>query len=191
MTQMFLETERLVVREFVPADWQRLYAIESDPEAVRYQSFGPRTPEECRAYVRRCMDDAREQPRSTYDLAVVLRAEDLVIGRVGLQYTGDEPGETMLWYMLDRARWGNGYIPEAARALLDFGFSQLAMHRVWADTDPENAASIRVLEKLGFRREAHLVENAWLHGRWADSLIYAILDREWKSRGRKPSTGGS
>jgi ribosomal-protein-alanine N-acetyltransferase len=82
--------------------------------------------------------------------------------------------------MVERARWGHGYAPEAARALLDFGFAALGVHRVWADCDPANAAPIRVLEKLGMRREGHLVENAWIKGAWADSLLYAILDHEWR-----------
>ena len=175
-----LETERLVLRDFGPRDWQRLYAIESDPEAVRYQSFGPRTAEECRAYIRLCAQDRAERPRRVYDLAVALRNKGTVIGRCGLKLTGEEPGEATLWYMVDRARWGHGYAPEAARALLDLGFSALGVHRVWADCDPANAASIRVLEKLGMRREGHLVENAWIKGAWADSLLYAILDREWR-----------
>ena len=175
-----LETERLVLREFGSRDWPRLYAIESDPEAVRYQSFGPRTPDECRAYIRLCARDRAARPRRVYDLAVALRPDGPVIGRCGLKLTGAEPGEATLWYMVDRARWGHGYAPEAARALLDFGFSALGVHRVWADCDPANAASIRVLEKLGMRREGHLVENAWINSAWADSLLYAILDREWR-----------
>src|SRR6476661_1552447 len=64
-----LETERLVLREFGPRDWRRLYEIESDPEAVRYQSFGPRTAAESRAYIRLCVRDRAKRPRRVYDLA--------------------------------------------------------------------------------------------------------------------------
>lgn len=188
---MRLETERLMLREFVEHDWARLFAIESDPEAVRYQSFGPRTAQESREYVRRCAQDARSRPRRTYDLAVVLRSTDELIGRCGLQRTEHEPGELVLWYMLDRAYWGHGYIPEAARALLDFGFAEVKAHRIWADCDPANTASIRVLEKLGLRREGRLVENAWVHGAWADSLIFAVLQREWPTPPGPSAAGGA
>ena len=179
MSGVRLETDRLVLREFLAGDWERMYVIESDPESVRYQSYEPRTPEGCREYMRRCAQDLEDQPRRVYDMAVVLRDADLLIGRCGLKLTGEQPGEAVLWYILDRARWGHGYMPEAARALLEFGFGTLRLHRVWADCDPRNTASIRVREKLGMRREAHLVENAWIKGEWTDSLLHAILDREW------------
>jgi RimJ/RimL family protein N-acetyltransferase len=85
----------------------------------------------------------------------------------------------MLWYVLRRDLWGNGYIPEAARALVDFGFRSLKLHRVLVDCDPGNLASLRVAEKLGLRREAHFIENYWFKGAWCDSVICAVLEREW------------
>ncbi len=180
---MRLETTRLVLREFVEEDWPALHAFESDPEAVRYQGYDARTVEACRAYVRQCLVDPTERPRRVYDLAVVRRVEGDLIGRSGLKIEDAALREGKLWYILHRAHWGRGYIPEAARALLDFGFTEVGLHRVWADCDPANAASVRVLEKLGLRREAHFRENAWLKGAWVDSLIYAVLDREWPPEG--------
>jgi RimJ/RimL family protein N-acetyltransferase len=183
---MRLVTARLVLREVAEDDWTALHAFESDPAAVRYQSYAPRTAEECQAYVRQCLADPEEHPRSVYDLAVVDRADGNLIGRCGLKIVDAGLREAKLWYILHRARWGRGYIPEAARALLDFGFAGLGLHRVWADCDPANAASIRVLEKLGLRREAHFRENAWLKGAWVDALIYAVLDREWPAAAGAP-----
>ena len=178
---VILTTERLILREFCADDWTGLHAIESNPEVARYQSFEPRTPAEARAYVQRTMASAQECPRLTYDLAVLLSASNRLVGRCGLQVTQGATHEAMVWYTLDRSLWGQGYIPEALRALVDFGFAQLRLHRIWADCDPANRPSYRVLEKIGMRREGHLRENAWQKGAWVDSLIYAILDREWRS----------
>src|SRR5262249_42014450 len=138
-TSMQLVTARLVVREFAEADWPALHAFESDPEAVRYQSSAPRTAETCRAYVRQSLADLPAHPRRVYDLAVVRRAEGDLGGRCGLKIVDAELGEGTLWYILHRAHWGRGSIPEAARALLDVGFAELGLHRVWADCDPANA----------------------------------------------------
>ena len=173
-----LRTERLTLREFEPDDWEALHAIESRPEVAQYQSFTPRTPDESQRYVLDAIADAVAAPRLTFDLAVILMAENRLIGRCGLG-PGDEPREAVLWYTLHPDAWGRGYTTEAARAMVDFGFRTLGLHRVWADCDPENVASWRVLEKIGMRREGHLVENAWVKEAWADSLIYAILEREW------------
>ncbi len=179
-----LETPRLVLREFRESDWPRLHAIESDPEGVRYQSFGPRTPEESQDYARRHARHAHQVPRDTWDLVLTLRGADAMIGRCGLGLTGDAPGDAQLWYQIDRPLWGRGYATEAARALVAAGFTELDLHRIWADCDPRNAASIRVLEQLGFRREGHLVENAWFKGEWVDTLLYALLRREWFPAGQ-------
>ncbi len=181
---MILTTERLHLREFKMDDWVDLHAIESDPEVARYQGFEPRTVAETQAYIEHTLARARAEPRLTYDLAVVLHGSHAVIGRCGLEIADLESREGVVWYTLHRSLWGNGYVPEALRAVVDFGFHELRLHRIWADCDPRNRPSCRVLEKIGMRREAHLVENAWLKGAWVDSLIYAVLDREWQARGQ-------
>lgn len=176
-----LTTPRLLLREFEEADWRFTHPYESDPEVVRYQSHGVRTPEESRDYIREVMVLARETPRHVYDFAVVLREDQRLIGRCGMRITDPELREAMIWYVLDRSRWGQGYTSEAARAVADFAFGTLGLHRMWADCDPRNPASARVMEKLGMRQEAHFRENSFYKGEWCDSLIYAMLDREWRA----------
>ena len=174
-----LKTERLLLRDFAPDDWPALHEVESRSEVAQYQSFEPRTVAESRAYVAQACDESTSDSRGTYDLAVMLAVENQLIGRCGLGITDPELSEGMLWYTMHPSYWGQGYATEAARAMVDFGFRELRLHRIWADCDPANGASVRVLEKLGMRREGHLRENAWIKGAWVDSLIYAILDREW------------
>jgi RimJ/RimL family protein N-acetyltransferase len=79
-----------------------------------------------------------------------------------------------------------GYATEAARAMLTYGFDSLGSHRIWAECNADNAASAHVLEKLGMRREAHFREHDYFKDRWWDTLIYAMLDREWRAA---PGTG--
>lgn len=175
---MILTTTRLLLRDFDEDDCHATHAYESDPRVVRYQSHGPRTLEESREYIRRVRAESQQVPRRLYDLAVVLAPSGPVIGRCGINLDSDLR-QAALWYVLHRDHWGRGYVPEAARALVDFGFTRLGLHRVWADCDPANTASVRVAEKLGMRREAHFRENAWIKGAWSDSLIFAVLEREW------------
>ena len=82
----------------------------------------------------------------------------------------------------DPAVHGKGYATEAARALVAFAFEDLKLHRVWADADPRNPPSMRVMERLGMRKEAHHVENVCIRDEWCDSVIYAMLRREWETR---------
>ena len=76
---------------------------------------------------------------------------------------------------------GHGYATEAARVLLELAFEHLRLHRVCARLEPRNVASGRVLEKLGMRREAHLVENEFVKNEWQSELVYAMLRREWEA----------
>jgi len=85
----------------------------------------------------------------------------------------------MVGYSLHPDSWGQGLMTEAVMALVGYGFGVLRLHRIWADVDPENIGSWRVLEKIGMRREGQLRENALIGGEWCDSYIYAMLDREW------------
>jgi len=77
------------------------------------------------------------------------------------------------------AHQGRGYATEASRALLDFAFETMGLHRVVGRAEARNLASARVLEKLGMRLEARLIENEWVKGEWQSEVVYAILDREW------------
>ena len=88
----------------------------------------------------------------------------------------------MLGYCFARAAWGQGYASEAAHLIVGFGFESLGIHRVWAECDSENAASLRVLDKLGMRREGLFMHNCQIRGEWRDTALYAILEDEWKGR---------
>jgi RimJ/RimL family protein N-acetyltransferase len=174
-----IATERLLLREFDESDGPALHAFESLWEVTRYQSFDQRSLAESHDYVMASIEAAREDPRHVYDLAMILKGEGRLIGRCGFAIGDPDDEQAVLWYTLHPDAWGHGYTTEAARAVVDFGFRSLGLHRIWADTDPANVASIRVLEKLGMRLEGHLREDARVNDAWADSLIYAILEREW------------
>lgn len=176
---MELVTSRLLLRELEVTDWRATNAYESDPDVVRYETFGTMTAEESLAYIERALEDAQDEPRLTWDLAVVLRPSGPLIGRCGIQLTKPEQREATLWYILAKPHWGRGYATEAARTMTDFAFATLDAHRVIADADPRNTRSIRVLEKLGFRKEAYFRENQHIKGEWCDSVVYAMLDHEW------------
>lgn len=181
---MEIRTDRLLLRELEETDAAACNEYESNPDVVRYQSNAVLTLEESLAYIQRSRKTQLASPRRTFDLAVVLPDENRLIGRAGIHVTDPESREGTIWYVLNPAHWGKGYIVEAMIPLIDYGFGELNLHRLTADCDPANRASARVAEKLGMRREAHFVENAWLKGEWVDSVIYGLLDREWKARTR-------
>ena len=88
--------------------------------------------------------------------------------------------QAYIGFTLSVIHWRKGYAEEACRRLLDYLFGELNLHRVIAECDVENTASYRLLERLGFRREAHLIENIWFKGSWGSEFHYGLLEREWK-----------
>ncbi len=172
-------TNRLRLRELDESDWRAVHEYAADPEVIRYVQFGPNTVEETRSFIARAMSHRSEEPRTSYTLAIVLKDEGRLIGTCGLNVSSPENREGWIGYCLNRRFWGKGYAPEAARALLGWGFVDLGLHRITATCDPENTRSVRVLEKIGMLREGRLRQHKLVKGRWRDSYVYAMLEQEW------------
>ena len=87
-------------------------------------------------------------------------------------------------YCYSRDAWGKGYGTEAARALARIAFTELGHHRIWATCDARNHGSYAIMEKVGMRREGHLLKNLKAHDGWRDSYVYALLADEWCAANR-------
>jgi ribosomal-protein-alanine N-acetyltransferase len=180
---MNLQTPRLLLREFFESDWRAVMAYQSDPNYLRYYPWTERTVEQIQAFIQQFIAWQEEQPRTKFQLAVVLASEGRLIGTCGIRKETPDAQEAELGYEIAPPYWGQGYATEAARAMVGFAFETVRLHRVWASCVAENAASARVLEKLGMRLEGRLRQNRWMHGRWWDTLVYGILEDEWGRRG--------
>ena len=113
-------------------------------------------------------------------LAVDRVSDKAFIGWCGLTRWNPDYRSASMGYYLDDAAWGHGYATEAGRALLQWAFDTLDLNRVQAETDTRNAASARVLEKLGFVREGTLREDCVVNGEVSDSWVYGLIRREWQ-----------
>jgi RimJ/RimL family protein N-acetyltransferase len=175
-----IRTKRLLLREFREGDWKDIQRYAPDPKVVEFLPWGPNTLEQTREFMTKTVAEQRAVPRDTFNLAIVLRKSGRVIGgvRIGIRSVKHRRGD--IGYVLARDCWGKGYATEAARAIVAFGFTDLNLHRIYATCDVRNKASARVLEKAGMRREGRMRESAFLRGRWRDSLIYGVLEQEWK-----------
>ena len=175
---VILRTERLVLRELEPDDWQAVHAYRLDP---RYQRFYPPArfgEDDARAFVDAQIERQKGEPRTQFQLAITLPDGEL-IGNCGVRRRELGAHHADMGYELDPKHWRHGYATEAARAILAFGFRELELHRVWAWCVAENTASAHVLEKLGMRLEGRMREVDLLADGWHDQLIYGILRDEW------------
>ena len=151
----------------------------SDEGVARWVYWEPRSVEE----VSKSLDRQVSQDR-TKELALVaeLKATGEMVGHLTLSLGPAEHKQAELGFMFHPDHQGNGYATEAARAVVKLAFETYDLHRLEGRLEPRNAASARVLEKLGMRREAHLVENEWIKGEWQSELVYALLEAEWRAR---------
>jgi RimJ/RimL family protein N-acetyltransferase len=142
--------------------------------------WGPNTLNQTRDFIRKVRKHRLVKPRWSFEVVVVLKSENRVIGGCGLRIKNPSLREGDLGYALNRHYWGKGYATEATRALVRFGFTKLKLHRLWATCDNRNKASVRVLEKAGLRFESLLRENLLQKNRWRDTRLYAILEKDFK-----------
>lgn len=175
VTQPTFETERLVMRPLLAADADALHPMYSDAEANRYGSHpATATLDETRAHVA-----ARLAEGGWRAWVITLKGDDTAIGNVA-SYEKRQGKVTEIGYMLSRAYWGYGFVTEAVAALIDLLFAE-GQRRIFADTDPDNAPSIAVVTRLGFTLEATLRAEWETHIGVRDSLIWGLLEHEWKA----------
>jgi RimJ/RimL family protein N-acetyltransferase len=142
--------------------------------------WGPNTPDQTRDFIRKSRRQRLLKPRRKFELAVVLKSENRVIGGCGIRVVNPALAEGDLGYGFNRRYWGKGFATEAVKALVIFGFKKLKLHRLWATCDNRNKASVRVLEKAGLRFEGLKRENLFQKGRWRDTRLYAVLEKDFK-----------
>ena len=184
-----LETERLVLRPFERSDLAALYAIHGDEANALYLYNEARTREQVDELLERKIAGASIRAEGDWlSAAAVLRDTGDVVCDVVLHWASETHKQGEIGFIAHPAHQGHGYTTEAAQPLLAFAFETLGLHRVIGRLEPRNAASARVLEKLGMRREAHFVENEWVKGEWQSELVYAMLAREWTSRPSSSNT---
>jgi RimJ/RimL family protein N-acetyltransferase len=175
-----IEAARISLRWLTEDDVSSLFSIFSDPEVMRYWSSLPLTDiEGARRLLAHIHDSFRQ--RTLFQWGIARRADDRIIGTCTLFNIDRENRRAELGYALGREHWKQGYMQEALRALLDFYFEELNMHRIEADVDPRNLSSAKSLERLGFQREGYLRERWLVGGETQDALFFGLLRREWQA----------
>jgi aminoglycoside 6'-N-acetyltransferase len=153
----------------------------SDEDVVRYQLYELRTRDQVADRLVEYAQALRLEKADDYIQPAIV-VDGTVVGLIyfKISSTDDLTGE--IGWALAREHQGKGYAFEAASATLDLAFRVLGLHRVFAELDPRNDASITLCTRLGMREEAHFIEHMMFKGAWADTGIYGILDREWLAR---------
>ena len=189
-----IETHRLRLRPLLPGDAAEVFRYRSNPEICRYQNWEPGSIEEVHEFIVRMTSVEPDTPGTWYQLAICERETGRLVGDCGLRFPLGRDYEAEFGISLAPEFHGMGYATEALDAVLSYLFDRLEKHRVFGSADPRNLASLRLMERVGMRREAHFRESLWSKGEWADDVVHAMLRSEWQERRsratRRTSTPG-
>lgn len=187
MTDVVFETDRLTIRRMREGDAEACLVWMGDPEVARYEYWDPYTLEKLRVEFR----EVAEVPPASIGVwnlhGVVLRETGAIVGCVLVRMQDEVHRQAEIGFHFHKMYWGRGLATEAAKGLITFGFDTMRAHRIFGIADARNAASVRVMEKLGMRREAEHRENTFVKGEWCDEVVYAVLEQEWRA---KPDRSG-
>jgi ribosomal-protein-alanine N-acetyltransferase len=174
-----LETERLLLRRVSNDDVNEIMELRGNPETMKYI---PRplvkTKEEALAHIK--MIDDKIEANEGINWAITIKGSPKLIGVIGHYRIQPENHRCEIGYMILPQYNGQGYVTEAVKAVLHYGFDDLQMHSIEGVIDPDNIASEKVLLKNGFVKEAHILENELWDGKFWDTVIYSLLKRNFK-----------
>ncbi len=178
-----LATRRLRLRRFRPDDVEGMHACFGDPDAMRYWNTPAcKTQAETARWVKALGKAA--SPHQWLGWSVAERRGDRCIGMVNYHHRELRNKRLEIGYILAPAQQGKGLMTEALQAILDHCLVQLGVHRVEAMIHPDNAASIRLVTRLGFRLEGGPLRDYWRNGDvYMSTMVYALIagEQAWTS----------
>jgi len=178
---MYLQTARLILRNFNDKDLDPFLTYRNDPDVAKYQGWGiPFSREKAEKFISSMKDKNVPKQGEWVQFAVALKDTNELIGDLACFVKKEDSRQSLIGFTIASGHWRNGYAFEVIHRLLEFLFEEMDMHRITADCDVDNIASGRTLKKLGFRREAHFVESFPVNGVYTSEYHFGLLQREWR-----------
>ena len=174
-----LETERLLLRQLDNTDVKEVYALRSNPATMLYIPR-PLVQSDAEALEHIAMINAKIENNEGINWAITIRGNPKLIGIIGHYRIQPQNYRAEIGYMILPEYNGQGIVAEAIKEVVRYGFEEMQLHSIEAVIDPGNFASERVLQKNGFVKEAHILENEFFDGKFIDTVIYSLLKRNFK-----------
>jgi len=177
--QVLIETERLILRNIDFKDIDTFLAYRNDPVVAKYQSWEPTlNRKQVSDFINDLQTHKIGEPGKWNQIVWILKKNMVHIGDCALKVQEDNM-QAELGFTLSSNYQGKGYAYEATRALINYIFENLNLHRVFSITDCKNTSAINLLKNLGMRQEGHFIENIFFKGAWGDEFLFAILQKDW------------
>ena len=173
----YLSTERLILRQVGTTDVSDIFSLRSDERVMEFLDRPMlKTMEDSRQLIKAITDGINNNEAITW--AINLKDEPILIGTIGFWRIIKEHFRAEIGYLLHPDYQGKGIMQEALEEVLDFGFRTLKLHSIEANVNPNNFSSIKLLERNRFVKEAYFKENYYYDGKFLDTLIYSLINKE-------------
>lgn len=176
MSHLIIQTNRLVIKDLMPSNAKDMFNYRADEEISKYQSFCPQTIKEVLDFIG---DNTIKFNKQNNWFQVGIFNENKLIGDIGLHFIGPNNKQVEIGYTIGKEFQRQGFGKEAVIGVINYLFNDLKKHRIIASLDPQNTASIALLESVGFRKEGLLKKSIFNRGVWEDDLLYGLLYEEW------------
>ena len=173
-----LETKRLILRPVTYDDKIEIFEYRSDAVTNKYQGWIPKTIDDVESFIEKISKQINE-PETWFQFVIIEKVTHKIVGDIGIHFLGIENKQVEIGCTLNKYFQNHGYATESIKRVIDYLFSELKKHRIIASIDPDNKNSIRLVERIGFRKEGHFVESLFINGKWVDDLIYALIEKDW------------
>lgn len=172
---MEINTERLLLRSLRGGDAEAIFNYRSDPIINQYQVWIARTINDVNDFINNRVSPIIDIVDTWYQFLIIKKDHNKLIGDIGGHFLDVDKKQVKLGCTLDKDYQGKEYATEALREIINYLFHDLEKRRIVTSIDPRNIKSISLVERLGFRKEAHFRKSLLINGEWVDDLVYAIL----------------
>lgn len=172
-----LTTARLLLRKIVPEDAPAIYELRTNEKVMQFIDKEPmKSSEESKVLVEKIIKDLEDNNGITWCICLPGNKQQL-IGTIGFWRLEKHNYRAEIGYMLHPQYWNKGFMQEAVKAVIEYGFKQMKLHSIMANINPGNIASAALLKKTNFVREAYFKEDYYFRGKFLDSAIYSLLNK--------------
>lgn len=176
-----IETKNLILKSFTIQDAEELFKIRSDDRVTKYlDRDNHKTVDESKTMIQAIIQSYKDKAGITWIIRE--KASFEVLGYAGFWNLVRENVRAEIGYALKPEYWGKGYMSETLLKVIEFGFNEFKLHSIVGNVNPENKRSIKLLEKLGFKKEAHFREDYLYNGKYLDSEIFCLLETDFSKQ---------
>ena len=179
MNGILIKSERLLLRPIQMDDADSIFLYRSNAEVNQYQGWIPKTISDVHDFIAHKVSPEINRPGTWVQFAIIKKDDDELIGDIGVHFLDSDDFQVELGCTVNQKYHGKGYATEALKSTINYLFDELGKHRIIASIDSRNQPSIRLIERLGFRKKGLVKEHSELNSEWVNDLVYAMLKDEW------------